>query len=551
MSALAPAGPAGPARVVVLGGGFGGVYAALHLERLRDPIAPVEVSLVNRENYLVFQPMLAEVVAGDVGILDTVSPLRQLLKHTDLFVREIEAVELDRRVVRLGAGLTPQTLELPFDHLVVALGNVTDFRGIPGLPEHALPFKTLADAVRIRNHVIHVLEQASVVREQDLRRSMLTFVVAGGGFSGTEVAAALNDFVRRAVGDYRSISPEDVRVILVHSGASVLERELTPRLAVYATRTLAAKGIELLLSERLVAASPHSAVLSDGRRISTRTLISTVPSSPNPVVEHLGLPTVRGRLRCDATLAVEGCRGVWAVGDCAMIPMRSGEPCPPTAQHAIRQAKLLAANILADQAGSPRRSFAFTGLGKLGALGHHRAVAELPGGVPVAGLPAWLMWRGIYWSKLPGASRKTRVAISWLSDLVLPPHPVQLNLGGGRGATQAHYEPGETVFEEGDSADSLFMILSGSVEVLKRFGGEPQVVGVLEAGGYFGEMALLGGEARSATTRALTSLDLLVLPGSDFSALADGLSEFRGEFEEIARARADSDAARAALHKRR
>lgn len=545
-SAKVDLGPASRARVVVLGGGFGGVYTALALERLAAKGAPLDVSLVNRENYLVFQPMLAEVVAGDVGILDTVSPLRQLLPGTDLFVREIESVDLDRRVVTLGAGLTPQTLELPFDHLVLALGNVTDFRGIPGLPEHALPFKTLADSVRIRNHVINVLEQASVVEEEELRRTMLTFVVAGGGFSGTEIAAALNDFVRGAVGAYRSIPREEVRIVLVHSGERVLERELTAHLAGYATKTLAEQGIELLLGERLVAASPLAAVLSDGRRILTRTLISTVPSSPNPVVEQLSeLPTVRGRLECDSTMAVKGCGGVWAVGDCGLIPMGSGEPCPPTAQHAIRQAKVLAQNILAAHSGGRRRSFAFTGLGKLGALGHHRAVAELPGKVTVQGPLAWLMWRGIYWSKLPGASRKTRVAVSWLSDLVLPAHPVQLNLGGGRGARQAHYEPGEVVFDEGDSGDSLYMILSGQVEVSKLLGGQPQVIGTLQAGEYFGEMALLGRQPRSASTRALTPLDLLVLPGSDFSALADSLTEFRGEFEQIARARAEADAARA------
>jgi NADH dehydrogenase len=543
---MQPRSANGPARVVVLGGGFGGVYTALALERLAAAGARVEVSLVNRENYLVFQPMLAEVVAGDVGILDTVTPLRQLLAHTDLFVREIEGIDLERRVVRLGAGLTPRTHELEFDHLVLALGNVTDFRGLPGLPEHALPFKTLADAVRIRNHVINVLEQSSIVRDAEVRRTMLTFVVAGGGFSGTEVAAALNDFVREAVEHYRSIPPEDVRIVLVHSGTSVLERELTPRLAKYATATLAEQGIELLLGERLVAASPRSAVRSDGTRIPTRTLISTVPTSPNPIVEQLGLPTDRGRLVCDATLAVAGCEGVWAVGDCGLIPMPDGEPSPPTAQHAIRQAKLLAANILASHANAPRRSFGFAGRGKLGALGHHRALAELPGGITVQGLPAWLMWRTIYWSKLPGAARKTRVAVSWLSDLVLPPHPVQLNLGGGRGATQAHYEPGETVFDEGDTGDSLYMILSGQVEVIKRFAGEPQVVRTLGPGEYFGEMALLGRHPRSAGTRALSALDLLVLPGSDFSALADGLSEFRGAFEEIARRRAESDAARAA-----
>jgi NADH:ubiquinone reductase (H+-translocating) len=352
--------------------------------------------------------------------------------------------------------------------------------------------------------------------------------------------------VRHAVAHYRSIPREDVRIVLVHSGTSVLERELTPRLSRYATATLAEQGIELLLGQRLVAASPQSAVLADGTRIPTRTLISTVPSSPNPIVEQLGLPLTAGRLSCDATTAVNDLDGVWAVGDCGLVPMPNGEPSPPTAQHAIRQAKLTAANIVASHSGGARRSFAFTGLGKLGALGHRRAVAELPGGFTVEGVPAWLMWRGIYWAKLPGAARKTRVAVSWLSDLVLPAHPVQLNLGGGRGATQAHYEPGETVFEEGDAGDSLYMILAGQVEVLKRVGAETQVVRTLGTGGYFGEMALLGRHPRSAGTRALGALDLLVLHGSDFSALADGLSAFRGEFEAIASARAASDVARAA-----
>ncbi len=532
--------------MVVLGGGFGGVYVALALERLAAGGAPLQVSLVNRENYLVFQPMLAEVIAGDVGILDTVSPLRQLLPRTAVFVREVEGIDLARRVVTLGAGLTPRAHELEFDHLVLALGNVTDFRGTPGLPEHALAFKTLADSVRIRNHVINVLEQCSVVEDPELRRSMLTFVVAGGGFSGTEVAAALNDFLRTAARSYRSIPPEEIRVVLVHSGRNVLERELTPALARYATATLAEHGIELLLGQRLVAASPHAAVLADGKRIATRTLISTVPSSPNPIVEQLGLASMGGRLECDATLAVQGAERVWAVGDCAHVPMPDGQPCPPTAQHAIRQAKVLAHNIVAEQSGARRRSFAFTGLGKLGALGHRRALAELPGGVCLSGRTAWLMWRTLYWAKLPGAARKTRVAVSWLSDLVLPPHPVQLNLGGARGAAQAHYEPGEVVFEEGDSADSLYMILSGQVEVVKRFGGDQQVVRSLGPGEYFGEMALLGRHPRSAGTRALTALDVLVLPGSDFAALADGLVEFRSSFEQIARTRAESDEARAA-----
>jgi NADH dehydrogenase len=517
----------------------------MRLERLAARGAFVETALVNRENYLVFQPMLAEVIAGDVGILDTLSPLRQLVPRTGVYVREIESVDLEHRVVTLGPGLTPRRSELPFDDLVVALGSVTDFRGIPGLPEHALPFKTLADAVRIRNHVIHVLEQSSVEQDADLRRSMLTFVVAGGGFSGTELAAGLNDFVRRAARDYRSIPLEEIRILLIHSGERVLERELTPKLAAYATRALAEQGIELLLGHRLSAATPGSAVLADGRRISTRTLVSTVPSSPNPVLERLGLPTVRGRLQCNAEMRVVGTDGVWALGDCALVPKPDGEPCPPTAQHAIRQANLVARNIVARHDGRALQQFGFNGLGKLGGLGHRRAVAELPGGIRLSGLPAWLLWRGVYWSKLPGASRKTRVAISWISDMVLPPHPVQLNLGGGRGATQAHFEPGEHVFDEGDAGDSLYMILSGEVEVVKAFDDGPATVGVLGPGEYFGEMALLGRHPRGATIRARTPLDVLVLPGPDFSALTGSLPEFRRGFEEIARKRAEANAARA------
>ena len=205
---------------------------------------------------------------------------------------------------------------------------------------------------------------------------------------------------------------------------------------------------------------------------------------------------------------------------------------------------MLAANILATERGGHRKSFAFTGLGKLGALGHRRAVAELPGGVTVEGQLAWLMWRCIYWAKLPGASRKAKVAVSWLSDLALPAHPVPLNLGGGRGATQAHYEPGEVVFEEGEVGESLFMILAGEVEVSKLIDGEPQHIGTLGAGEYFGEMALLGRRPRSASTRAASTLDLLVLPASDFAALTETMSEFRGQFEQIARARAEADEAR-------
>ncbi len=342
---------------------------------------------------------------------------------------------------------------------------------------------------------------------------MLTFVVAGGGFSGTEVAAALNDCVRRTVGDYRSLRREEIRVVLVHSGKQVLERELTARAGAVCDAGAGRAGDRAGVGGAVGGGEPTER--GAGRRAADLdadadldgAVLAESDRGADGVGDDEGAVGVRGD---------DGCEGVRRTcgrsGDCAQIPMRDGSASPPTAQHAIREAKVLAANIVASESGGRRKSFAFTGLGKLGALGRRRAVAELPGGVTVEGRLAWLMWRCIYWAKLPGASRKAKVAVSWLSDLVLPAHPVPLNLGGGRGARQAHYEPGEVVFEEGEVGESLFMILSGTVEVSKHVGGETRQIGTLGAGEYFGEMALLGSRTRSASTRAATALDLLVLP---------------------------------------
>lgn len=531
-------------RVVVLGGGFGGVHTALELERLRHEGAPVEVSLVNRENYFVFQPMLAEVVAGSVGVTDTITPIRRLLPGTRIYIRDIESVDREARTVTLGPGIVPRPAVIPYDSLVVALGTVTDFRGQPGLPEHALPFRSLADAIRLRNHVIHVLEQASVEEDAELRREMLTFVVAGGGFSGTEVVAEINDFVRRACKRvYRAIAPSELRVVLVHSGERVLERELTPRLSEYATRALVSRGVELLLERRLSAATPAAAVLADGTRVATRTLVSTVPISPNPVAAALGLPTEGGRLVCDGTLRVQGAEDVWAVGDCALVPVRGGAGfAPATAQHAIRQARVVATNVVATLTGRPEAQFAFTGLGKMGVLGHRQAVAELPGGLRFSGFLAWVLWRAVYWAKLPGPSRKLRVGLSWLADLVLPTDPLQLNLGTSRGMSQAHFEPGDAVFHQGDLGDRLYMILSGEAEVVRRKDSTEITVARLSPGQYFGEAALLGGAPRNATVRALTPLDVLTLPRSDFQALLGSLPDLRASVEDVAARRTAQDA---------
>lgn len=519
-------------RVVVLGGGFAGVYTAKYLEKYCRRRSDIEIVLVNTENYFVFQPLLAEVVSGSIGILDTVSPIRRLLPRTTLYIREVEAIDVANNTVTLSPGFQPRSLQLQYDHLVIALGSVTDFRGMPGLHEHALPFKNLADAIRLRNHLIHVMEEAAIETDPDFKRQLLTFVVAGGGFSGTEVCAELNDFVRQLVRQYPSIDDSEIRVILVHSGSRVLERELPQSLSEYAQKIMCKRGIELMLETRLKTASPGAAVLKDGQRIPSRTIVSTVPSSPNPVVEALDVPKQRGRIEVDRFLAVKGYDNVWALGDCALVP-NGDDFAPPTAQHAVREAKVAAHNLFAAISGGERKPFHFPGLGKMGSLGHHSAVAELIGGMRLSGLPAWFMWRTVYWMKLPGWVRKLKLGLAWALDVVIPPDTVQLRIGGSQGIAQAHYEQGEIIFRQGDLGDSLYIILEGEVEAVLESSEQPVVLGRLSAGEFFGEAALLNQRSRGATMRCATPVDVLVIRKNEFNTLAANLPELRKDFEAV------------------
>ncbi|MEY3175935.1 MAG: hypothetical protein RLZZ436_3849 [Planctomycetota bacterium] len=529
-----------PGRILILGGGFGGVYTAMRLERLFRHQPEIEIALVNRENYFVFQPLLAEVVSGNIGLLDTVSPLQRLIPRTRIYVRDIESVDLERREVVLAPGFRPQPLVLKWQHLVVALGTVTDFRGISGLQQHALPFKNLADAVRLRNHLIHVLNEAEIESDPERRRQLLTCVIAGGGFSGVEVAAEINDFLRSAARRFHNFGPADIRVLLVHSGVRILERELSESLSLYAQSILRRRGVELLLGQRLRTATPDAAVLASGERILCRTLVSTVPAFANPIIETLPLQKEGGRILVNSCLQASGHEDVWAVGDAARIPNAAdGGFCPPTAQHAIREANLLADNIAARMRGQKLRAFSFPGLGKMGSLGHHSAVAELIGGIRISGFPAWVLWRFVYWWKLPGIDRRLRVAFSWLLDLVLPPETVQLRMDSSGGVMQLHFEPGEVVFRQGDRADSLYVILAGEAEVIDEGGvvqgqSDPvpqRRIAVLQAGEFFGEIAMLQQRTRTATIRCLQAMDVLALPQNQFQTLVRHLPGFRSGFQ--------------------
>ena len=517
-------------RIVILGGGFGGVYTAIYLEKLLKK-SNFEIALVNKENYFVYQPMLAEVVGGSLGLIDTVSSLKKLLPKTTVYVRDILQVDLHQKKIILAPEFNHTNFELSYDYLVFALGNVTDFRGIPGIHEHALPFKNLADSIAIRNQIIEVVEAAACEENPAFRKELLTFVIGGGGFSGTEVAAEINDFVRSLVKKYKKIDPQEVKVVLVHSQKRLMDRELSESLSNYSAKLLIKRGVEIRFGQRLTSATPNEAVIDGKERIRSKTIVSTVPSSPNPIIESLPLPLERGKIKTTLYLGVENNKDLWALGDCALIPSFDEKGfCPPTAQFAIREAKTLAYNIVASLEGKPLKPFKFKCLGMLGALGHHRAVAELFGKIKFSGFFAWLMWRAIYWIKLPGIDRKLKVAFSWILDAIVPIESVQLKLNSGQGVINFHYEPGDIIFNEGDVGDYFYIIVSGQVEVLRSKEGQYIRLSVLSSGEYFGEMAILNDKKRSATIRCITACDVIALRNKDFGALLSNLEDLKKSF---------------------
>ncbi|MEV0151376.1 MULTISPECIES: NAD(P)/FAD-dependent oxidoreductase [unclassified Nonomuraea] len=396
--ALTTAGTAAP-RVVIVGGGFGGWSAARRLDRLIARGLRAEVTLVSDSTALLFTPMLAGVAGGALEAGHVSVPVRATLTQTSFVHARAESIDTEKRQVRLtGAAM------VPYDQLVLAVGSIPSFHGLPGLAEHAYTLKTVGDATRLRDHVLDLLERADLGGGE--RAELLTFVVAGGGFAGAELVAELFDLVHGVLHRYPGIHPAEPRFVLLHGGDRILP-ELPATLGAYAHQKLARRGIDVRLRTRVAGAGPEAVELRGGEEIRTRTLVWTAGNRPHPL--GAGLPDA------DACLRVPGRAGVWTVGDCARIPGPDGAPYPPTAQHAQRQGRAVADNIAAVLAGGRPAEFRYQALGTLVALGHRTAVAELLGR-RLSGFAAWALWRVVYLAKLPRLVNKLRV----VTDLAFP-----------------------------------------------------------------------------------------------------------------------------------
>lgn len=440
-------------RIVIVGGGFAGIAAAKRFEERFGPDPTVELVLLSETNSLLFTPMLAEVAGGSLEPTQIMSPYRSTLRRTKVIGATAVDADLDAKRVYVPAAdgdhargggkpgkanaddetgresvATPSgdmehdREDIEYDHLVLATGATTNYFGMEDVRSFAFEFKTLDDATALRNHVIQCFERAERTDDPQRRRELLTFVVTGGGFAGTELAGALNDFIHELLSFYPYLSPDEVGVVLVHSGDRIMPA-LTESLSAYALERLEERGVDVRLGTRVAGADAdeRAVLFEDGDRVQTETLVWTAGVRPGSFVRELDVPHAGpGAVEADATFAVSSRDDVWAVGDCAVVEdPETGEYHPTTAQYATRAGTHLADNVHAVVTGGEPRPFTYHSKGKLAVIGHNSAVAEVAGR-QFSGLFAWLLWRAIYLSKLPGTDRKIRVFINWTVELLFP-----------------------------------------------------------------------------------------------------------------------------------
>jgi NADH dehydrogenase len=403
--------------VVILGGGFGGLYAARKLERTLPPHA-AKVTLVTDVNFMLYTPLLPGAAGGTLEPRHVVVPLREELEQTQLKLARVVGADPDAKEVRVRVDGGAEE-RIGYDQLIVTLGSTSRSLPIPGLAEHAVGFKTLAEGIALRNRLMQTLEHAESIEDDAVREELLTYVFVGAGYAGVEGLAELQDFAVDVLELYPRCRLHGVRFVLVEARDRLMP-EISQSLADFGGEELRRRGIELRLGTTLESVASDSATLSGGERIPTRTVAWTAGVKPHPIVAKLGLPLDRtGRIVVDEYCQVQGREDVWAIGDAAAVPdpARPGNPSPPTCQHAIRQGRTVARNVAAALGQGTRTPFTYKTLGVFVDLGRHQAVAETLG-IRWRGFPAWFLARTYHLSQMPGTRRKVRLVADWTVGLL-------------------------------------------------------------------------------------------------------------------------------------
>ncbi|HXE53572.1 MAG TPA: NAD(P)/FAD-dependent oxidoreductase [Tepidisphaeraceae bacterium] len=427
-----------PRRIVIVGGGFSGVYTAIHLERFTRHDPSVRITLVSSENYFLMSPLLFEAGSGILEPRHAVNPIRPLLDKTQFVEAEVKAIDVERRTVTVRPH-DNETYELPYDHLVLALGGVTNTSLIPG-SDRALTFKTLGDAIYLRNQVIRLFEWGDVEKNPRRKQAQLTFVVVGAGLVGVELMGELTTFIRNVSKLYKNVDPREIRFEMIEAGPKIAP-EFDDKLAEYSAGVLEKRGVRIRTNSPVKAIRPDSLELPDGQVIEAATIVVATGVAPNPLVASLPIEKDRkGRAVTDAAMRVKNRTGIWALGDCAQIPDPSGKPYPPLAQHALREAKQLAKNIALALRGSQPQPFVYETKGTLAALGHFKGAGRVYG-INIHGFFAWWVWRTYYVMRMPKWSRRLRIIIDWTVALFFKNDVVQLDVVRGNQLPEALASP--------------------------------------------------------------------------------------------------------------
>jgi NADH:ubiquinone reductase (H+-translocating) len=504
-----------PPRLIVLGGGFAALHTCRRLKKAMKAGA-VDVTIVSRDNFLCAHGLINEMVTGRIEPGNILSPARRIFRPAAVHVAEIESIDLDAKKIVTSRDLDGARFELEYDQLVFALGTAENLEAYPGLAEHAFKLKKFEDCFRLRNHIIEMFELADIESDPNERRRLLTFVVAGGGFSGTELAAELADFVRLLMGrDFPSIRREECRVLIVHPGETLLpelfgataerRNESYPKLVDYAMRHVEKLGVEFALETKVVGATPNEVHLSNGEHVPTRTIVSTVGTKPSPLLDGLDLPRdSRGRIVVDAYMRVEGRSNLWAGGDNAAVPHPKGGTCPPVAAYAIKHGMQIGLNISRALSGKPLRPFKATVLGQAVSIGRRTAVGDMKG-IPMQGKLAWTGWRTVVLGILPSWDRRLHLIADWAIWPIVGRDLVQMGHSRDSDYEVSHnvYQPGELIAEKERPVRYVHVIIDGDVELVRRRDGAEETVRTIGPGEHFGRKWLEQTEADAVRAKSL------------------------------------------------
>jgi NADH dehydrogenase len=509
-------------RAVILGGGHAGFRAARRLLDLRKPSDNLEIVLVSAETAEVYHGMMPQIVGGKIQARNILAPLRNFLPGVVFYNYEVERIDLENRKVFLDPAEERERIELSWDYLVITLGSVTDLSRFPGLQEHGLQTKTIGDVYHLHDHLLEMLERASVEKDPVERRRLLTFLVAGAGYAGIEIGAEANNLLLAALRYYPSIRRDELSVSIISNTDRILPA-MHERLARRSAEYLARKGVRLLLNTSIVSAHSGEAVLSTGDRIGSRTIIVTVGVRPNPIVAALPLQKDKGRIVTDEFCRVPGLNGVYAAGDNAAVPLyKADQPCPANFLYAFTQGMRVGANIIAEMRGKPLRQYKFHNFGEVAQMGDWFGMVQVFG-VPLSGLLASILTRLTFLTVIPSWRCRLGLIADWVSSVVFSPDINQMKIARTDLIVPLRFAAGQEIIRQGEPGSRFYIVNTGKVEVVRRTGATETVLTSLGPGKYFGEVALLQASARTATVRAVEDTTVLSIARKDFTVLVEHL----------------------------